>query len=136
MSFVAAMYLGRHSDADSLLRPPQDRLLDTTLRSRMIEKLSVALHDCIFQPSEDEVTIAASLLDSRVLIVAHTRSPASRSQPERLMSEHDHLAIVSVNAFLQNLYFYATHRNDEYRQHLLSDTLLVSVFPFDKSLME
>jgi hypothetical protein len=43
------------------------------------------------------------------------------------MSEHDHLAIVSVNAFLQNLYFYATQRNDEYRQHLLSDTLLVSV---------
>lgn len=35
------------------------------------------------------------------------------------------MAVVSVHAFLQNLYFYASHNNDEYRRHMLVDTMLI-----------
>jgi hypothetical protein len=30
-----------------------------------------------------------------------------------------------VHAFLQNLYFYATENTEEYRRHMLMETLLV-----------
>ena len=33
--------------------------------------------------------------------------------------------MASVNAFLQNLYFYATENNDEFRNHMLVETLLI-----------
>lgn len=42
-----------------------------------------------------------------------------------LLDESDHMAVVSVHAFLQNLYFYASHNNDEYRRHMLVDTMLI-----------
>ena len=42
-----------------------------------------------------------------------------------LLDESDHLAVASVNAFLQNLYFYATENNDEFRNHMLVETLLI-----------
>ena len=42
-----------------------------------------------------------------------------------ILDESDHLAVASVNAFLQNLYFYATEHNDEFRNHMLVETLLI-----------
>ena len=41
------------------------------------------------------------------------------------MEESDHLAVASVHAFLQNLYFYASENNEEFRRHMLMDTLLI-----------
>ena len=35
------------------------------------------------------------------------------------------MAVMSVHAFLQNLYFYASHNHDEFRRHMLVDTLLI-----------
>jgi hypothetical protein len=35
------------------------------------------------------------------------------------------MAVHSVHAFIQNLYFYASHNNEEYRRHLLVETLLI-----------
>ena len=42
-----------------------------------------------------------------------------------LMDELDHKSVVCVHSFLGNLYFYATRRSDEFRQHMLADTLLI-----------
>ena len=41
------------------------------------------------------------------------------------LDETDHTAIVCVHAFIQNLYFYASHNNEVYRRHMLMDTLLI-----------
>ena len=35
------------------------------------------------------------------------------------LQEYDHIAVSSVHAFLQNLYFYASENTEEYRRHLL-----------------
>jgi len=86
-----------------------DILLDITLRSRLVEKLSVALYDCLFEHEdrmlEDE--------DSEDQV------------PMNVLEESDHMAVVSVHAFLQNLYFYATENNEEFRHHMLVETLLI-----------
>jgi hypothetical protein len=44
--------------------------------------------------------------------------------PDSNLDEYDHVAVASVHAFLQNLYFYASN-TDEYRNHLLMETLLI-----------
>jgi hypothetical protein len=41
------------------------------------------------------------------------------------LSEYDHIAVTSVHAFLQNLYFYATTNTEGYRTHMLMETLLI-----------
>jgi hypothetical protein len=87
-----------------------DILLDITLRSRLVEKLSVALYDCLFE-QEDRT------LDEQ--------GDDEDSAPLSLLEESDHMAVVSVHAFLQNLYFYATENNDEFRHHMLVETLLI-----------
>jgi hypothetical protein len=45
--------------------------------------------------------------------------------PINMLDESDHMAVVSVHSFLQNLYFYASHNNDEFRRHMLVDTMLI-----------
>jgi hypothetical protein len=47
-----------------------------------------------------------------------------------VLEETDHMAVVSVNAFLQNLYFYTSGRNDEFRAHMLVETLLIPRYIF------
>ena len=42
-----------------------------------------------------------------------------------MLEESDHMAVVSVHAFLQNLYFYASENNEEFRRHMLVETLLI-----------
>lgn len=88
-----------------------DALLDITLRSRLVEKLSVALYDCLF---EVEDTLAEQDDPDR-----------SGELTYSLLEESDHMAVVSVHAFLQNLYFYASENNAEFRRHMLMDTLLI-----------
>jgi hypothetical protein len=49
----------------------------------------------------------------------------SKSDGFGSLTEYDHIAVASVHAFLQNLYFYATQNTEEYRRHLLMETLLI-----------
>eukprot|EP00605_Chrysophyceae_sp_TOSAG23-4_P001862 GSChrysophyteH1.ASY1.ANO1.2054.1 assembled CDS len=86
-----------------------DILLNITLKSRLVEKLSVALYDCLFE------------LEERLLEEENTEE----GPPLAMLEESDHLAVASVHAFLQNLYFYATENNDEFRHHMLVETLLI-----------
>lgn len=92
-----------------------DILLDITLRSRLVEKLSSALYDCLFEAEEEA---------DRLRFEADPES-AFAENDFSLLDESDHLAVASVNAFLQNLYFYATENNDEFRNHMLVETLLI-----------
>eukprot|EP01040_Poterioochromonas_malhamensis_P016992 gene16992-19430_t len=84
-----------------------DTLLEITLRSNLVEKLSKALYKCLFE-EEDEDEIDESKLDRY-----------------GQLEEYDHIAVASVHAFLQNLYFYSTERTEEFRRHLLMETLLI-----------
>jgi len=84
-----------------------DGLLNITLKSRIIEKLSIALYDCLFADLEEE------------------EEEAKDANYKILLDETDHNAIVSIHTFMQNLYFYATQNTEKYRQHMLADTLLV-----------
>ena len=92
-----------------------DILLDITLRSRLVEKLSSALYDCLFEAEEEADRLR------------YEADPDASFDGEgfTLLDEADHLAVSSVNAFLQNLYFYATENNDEFRNHMLVETLLI-----------
>ena len=85
-----------------------DILLDITLRSRLVEKLSVALYDCLFE-QEDRMI----------------EEDGDEGPPLTMLEESDHLAVASVHSFLQNLYFYATENNEEFRHHMLVETLLI-----------
>ena len=71
-----------------------ETLLAVVLRTHLVEKLAIALHDCLFADA-------------------------------RALDEADHLAVAAVHEFVQNLYHYAMLRAEEYRSHLLCDTLLV-----------
>ncbi|CAN0044549.1 unnamed protein product [Heterosigma akashiwo] len=84
-----------------------DGLLAIALKSRVIEKLSVALYDCLFADLEEE------------------EEETGDENYRILLDESDHTAIVGIHTFIQNLYFYATSNTEAYRAHLLADTLLV-----------
>ena len=71
-----------------------ETLLAVVLRTHLVEKLAIALHDCLFAD-------------------AHA------------LDEADHFAVAAVHEFILNLYQYAMLRAEEYRSHLLCDTLLV-----------
>jgi len=87
-----------------------DTLLDITLKSRLVEKLSVALYDCLFE-AEDALLERDRDGDQEHFVA--------------VLEESDHIAVVSVHAFLQNLYFYASENNEEFRNHMLVETLLI-----------
>ncbi|CAM9224809.1 unnamed protein product [Hapterophycus canaliculatus] len=117
-----------------------DSLLEIALRSRVIEKLSVALDVCLFDtqygkdlcPDVDEGALGEEenywdgnrRLSSIAMDDAEVRCSrfAERRAP---LEDSDHLAVHCVHIFMQNLYHYATKNTDFYRQHMLSDTLLV-----------
>lgn len=80
-------------------------LLEITLRSRLVEKLCVAMYSCIFED--------------------HANDDDVEDVEDRILEETDHTAVLSVHSFLQNLYFYASENNDEFRRHMLVDTLLI-----------
>lgn len=93
-------------------------LLEITMRSSLVEKLSMALYSCLFEDIDD--------------------LPEGKDEFGIPLEEYDHSAIASVNGFLQNLYFYAEN-TDEYRSHLLSETLLIPrlILPYlDKSVIQ
>jgi hypothetical protein len=91
-------------------------LLAITLRSSLVEKLSTALFECLFGMN-------------RVMRKggqASTQGGDSEALGEDdILEESDHIAVVSVNAFIQNLYFYASNNNEAFRLHILEETLFV-----------
>ena len=119
-------------------------LLDITLKTRLVEKIALACHECLFASSlatkeppcpsnqsddedDDQRTRGGDEEDPR---------PAVPPPPEEF-SDSEHRSIACIHSFLQNLYFYASNRTEEYRQHLLADTLLVPrlVLPYlDRSV--
>ena len=90
-----------------------DTLLDITLRSRLVEKLSVALYDCLFE------------LEDQYIQMQEDEGVEDGDIHYTLLEESDHLAVASAHSFLHNLYFYATKNNEEFRRHMLMDTLLI-----------
>lgn len=86
-------------------------LLTITLRSNLVEKLSSALFECLFG-------------ESRTRNKRNGRDDSIDLDGD-LLEESDHIAVVSVNAFIQNLYFYAAENNETFRLHLLEETLFV-----------
>eukprot|EP00600_Ochromonadales_sp_CCMP1393_P006441 CAMPEP_0174969156 /NCGR_PEP_ID=MMETSP0004_2-20121128/8576_1 /TAXON_ID=420556 /ORGANISM="Ochromonas sp., Strain CCMP1393" /LENGTH=636 /DNA_ID=CAMNT_0016218555 /DNA_START=144 /DNA_END=2051 /DNA_ORIENTATION=- len=103
-----------------------DTLLEITLRSSLVEKLSLALYDCLFEVYDDEVSAAAGGVE------AAADGNGNLGNSEGFLEEYDHIAISSVHAFLQNLYFYATTNTVEYRRHMLMETVLITrlVLPY------
>lgn len=77
-------------------------LLDITLKSRLVEKLSLACYECLFSAQQTD------------------------------LQEDEHRSIACVHSFLQNMYFYATSKTEVYRHHLLCDTPLIQrlVLPY------
>jgi len=92
-----------------------DTLLEITLRSNLVEKLSLALYDCLFEDEENE-TAATTIT-----------TPAKSSEQDQYSSlaEYDHIAVAALHTFLQNLYFYGTRNVEEFQRHLLMETLLI-----------
>ncbi|RYG65290.1 hypothetical protein EON64_12230, partial [archaeon] len=86
-----------------------DTLLEITMCSSLVEKLSMALFGCLFEQAFDQDSDG----DAK-----GTEAFASG------LEELEHMAVAAVHAFLQNLYFYAAHNTEEYRRHLLMETLL------------
>lgn len=87
-----------------------DTLLEITLRSKLVEKLSMALYDCLFERHD------------------HNSSDGDgdcKGDGYGSLEEHEHIAVAAMHSFLQNLYFYAVQNTEEYRRHLLMETLLV-----------
>ncbi|KAH8068677.1 hypothetical protein JL721_6537 [Aureococcus anophagefferens] len=99
-------------------------LLDITIKSRLVEKLALACHECLFAPFDGNPDEGP-------------RSPSEPSEASTSLVDDDHKSIACVHSFLQNMYFYATNRTLDYRQHLLADTLLIPrlVLPYlDRSV--
>eukprot|EP01039_Chlorochromonas_danica_P001318 gene1318-1439_t len=86
-----------------------DTLLEITLRSKLVEKLSMALYDCLFDDS-------------------NSNNRENEEKNDGALEEHEHIAVTAVHAFLQNLYFYGVRNMEEYRRHLLMETLLIPRF--------
>eukprot|EP00752_Nemacystus_decipiens_P008440 g7544.t1 len=112
-----------------------DSLLEITLRSRVIEKLSVALDACLFQHQQDQCPATTAVDEANYwdggrrlssIAMADSGGGSGTYEERRVpLEDSDHLAVHCVHIFMQNLYHYATQNTDFYRQHMLSDTLLV-----------
>jgi hypothetical protein len=96
-------------------------LLEITLRSRLVEKISVALYDCLMDEelaglaiADDEGEDGGKSVENelRSVFIAHYSTNRVILMFILLHSyqldESDHMAVVCVHAFIQNLYFYAT----------------------------
>jgi hypothetical protein len=50
---------------------------------------------------------------------------AEMFQETKVLDSIDHLAVVAIHSFLQNLYLFACDDTDEFRHYILCDTLFV-----------
>lgn len=93
-----------------------DGLLDIVLRTRVLEKLPMALYDCLFASEEQR---RAEEEEEELVVEGHMLAGSAQ------LEEADHQAIHSIHCFIQNLYNYATRSTDVLQSHLLSETVLV-----------
>ncbi|GMH54787.1 hypothetical protein TrVE_jg303 [Triparma verrucosa] len=106
-------------------------LLAITLKSRLVEKLALALHDVLFandfdSDSDDDEDLDSDDEDWDKEKEERRQQKALQQLERGLLDGSDHQSITAVFHFLQNLYTYAgPEKADVYRQHLLADTLLV-----------
>lgn len=84
-----------------------NNLLEITLRTELVEKLSIALHDCLYEDSAAEA------------------NDQGDDPYGSLLCESDHLAVAAIHEFLQNLYHYAAKDMATFRTHILTETLLI-----------
>jgi hypothetical protein len=90
-----------------------DSLLELTMTTNLVEKITIAMHEALFVDDEDEED------------EDDEDSLAQASSTKPFLEESDHIAVTCIHQFLQNLYFYGTGSSEAYRQHLLADTMLV-----------
>ena len=107
-----------------------DNLLEITLKSRLVEKLALALHDVLFSSELDEESSEeegdSDEEDWTPEMERLRQQKALRQLEKGLLDSSDHSSVTAVFASLQNLYNFAgPDKADVYRQHLLADTLLV-----------
>ena len=91
-------------------------LLLIALKSRLMEKLSSALFECLFGINRLFKNDKRSSSD---------REESTSRKADLALEESDHVAVVSVNAFIQNLYFYASENNEMFRLYILEETLFI-----------
>lgn len=91
-------------------------LLLIALKSRLMEKLSSALFECLFGINRLFKNDKRSSSD---------REETTSGKADLALEESDHVAVVSVNAFIQNLYFYASENNEMFRLYILEETLFI-----------
>lgn len=92
-----------------------DTLLEITLRSNLVEKLSLALYDCLFEDEESSSATTTTTITAK----------SSEQELYGSLEEYDHIAVAALHTFLQNLYFYGTRNVEEFQRHLLMETLLI-----------
>ena len=68
-----------------------NRMLDVTMKSRVIEKLSMALHETLFSDALDAEH-------------GDDDGAAARGRPLSVMEDIDHEAVKALHEFVQNLY--------------------------------
>lgn len=96
-----------------------DHLLEITLQSRFVEKLSNALFGCLFEKSQR---------DSRRYETVNEHKDSDEKHQDNIhvnLNDCDHIAVTCVQTFLQNLYFFSTKHADAYRTHLLTESQLI-----------
>jgi hypothetical protein len=88
-----------------------NQLLALALDAELVEKITEALCDCVFP---DEYSSLKAMLGE---------DPTETGETSTSLSDQDHLAIISIQGFIHNLYLYA---NEVYlplfRQHLLVES--------------
>jgi hypothetical protein len=86
-----------------------DTLLEITLRSTLVEKLSMALYDCLFEledladeQQEGKVAPYTALgLSHRNVCIYVCMNVTKDGELSSSLDEYDHIAVASVHAFLQ-----------------------------------
>lgn len=105
-----ATYFGSKIDSDITLHKVEqfsteiDNLLQIALTSQFVEKLSHALFGCLFEKLNDQQEMKSD---------------------DANLEENDHLAVLCIQTFLQNLYFFASDNTESFRMHLLTESMLI-----------
>jgi hypothetical protein len=84
-----------------------DTLLEITLRSNLVEKLSMAMYDCLFE-AEDEYDENSESKVSWIIweLWYYLRRVFVQLDGTMSLEEYDHIAVASVHAFLQVIFVF------------------------------
>ena len=110
-----------------------DSLLSLAVSSKLLEKLTVALHFSLFFGSGDDNDIVVDNGDPGVDMAQGVRVTNPKLLPRRLLEGDEHLAVASVLSFVENLFTYSSGAaGQHWQRHLLAGTSLVGrlVLPY------